>query len=342
MVVEGNVGSIDAVYPDGSSERLGSLEFDFPETTDSRRPAAMDAQTGRWFGTAVGDEVFVVEIDDHGLSKPRTLGRHGDTITRVAFHPMGRFVATADAAGRIKLWDPKGRLPATSIQGPKEDLTSIGFTRDGSLLQAISVDSDNLVESWVWSLDPQAPQLVRRVDLGMLGTGGWKWDPPRLQVAKSGPDLKTRLWPADVPADADPVELLRGKHGILWLPSFHPEGRWLITTSNVGLAAWPLARSHASIIRDHLKVVYGLKFGPEGDWLASASMDGTARSWPLNGEVPEKGRVLLGPPLRPQMLDLAVSPDGRQILVGAGWSDAQLVPLDGGPPRVLEGFESQV
>jgi WD40 repeat protein len=338
VVVEDDLRHVDAVYSDGSSERLGTLDI----LNMTRLDIAV--RSGRWIGLAVGEEIFVVEIDENTVSAARSLGRHRGLITSLRVDPDGRFLASADADGRIMIWDPLGQSPPLAIRGPKggQDFF-IRFSDDGALMEAVSIDSEKLGESWVWSVDTDEPRSLRRVKLGLVfDTGGWEWDSPRPRLVKSGPDLKTRLWPVGVPADAEPLELKRGKDGILWEPSFHPDGDWLVTASHNGMAAWPLARPYASIIRRHDQVLYGLVFGPQGDWVASSSMDGTVKLWPLIGEAPAKGRVLHAPPERPQMLDLAVSPSGDRLLVGAGWSGAQLISIEGGEPRIFPGFESQV
>ncbi|MEJ2190667.1 MAG: WD40 repeat domain-containing protein, partial [Acidobacteriota bacterium] len=193
-------------------------------------------------------------------------------------------------------------------------------------------------------MESTRPRLVRHVHLGLLGdTGGWIWDSSHQQLVKAGPDLKTRVWRSDGPIDSEPLELMRGTAGVLFVPDFHAEGRWIAVPSNAGLAMWSLGRSYPHILRHHTQVVYGLAFSPDGDWIASSSMDFTLRLWPLDGTPLPPGRVLLGPDDRKQKLDLAVSPDGQKLLVGTGGPGApQLVNLGSGSARVLPGFDSQV
>jgi WD40 repeat protein len=161
------------------------------------------------------------------------------------------------------------------------------------------------------------------------------------QVAKSVPDLKIRLWPMGAPADAEPVYLLRGDTGILWGLSFHPQGHWLASADKTGVALWPLARPYPVVIRRHEKSVQGLVFGPEGRWLASSSMDDTVRLWPLEGDVPVRGRTLLEDPGK-QMYDLARTPDGEKILVGTAWSGFRLVSLSGEESQAVPKADSDV
>ncbi len=106
LVLEGNKGSIDAVYFDGTIKRLGSPGFDF----DVERwvlQTKMDLETGRWFGVIDDGSVLVIEMGEDGLSEPRVLGRHEGSGIRTAFRGL---FATSNADGEIRLWAPSGIL----------------------------------------------------------------------------------------------------------------------------------------------------------------------------------------------------------------------------------------
>ena len=342
LLREGEAGHVEILGPDGSHRRLGAVDLDLSARGTLIRLEAHSIGEGGLLAVFGDGALSLVDIEEDTLSEPRLVRRVEPPLTGLAIDPMRRFIATSDATGRIDLLDPVDGSVVHTLDGPRGTRTWVRFVDDGSLLEAMSVDSDSVGQSWIWSFESAVPQLTHRVHLGLLGTGGWGWDSVHRQAVKAGPDLKTRLWRSEGPIDAEPLELMRGTTGILWMPEFHPTGTWIAVPSNVGLAMWPLARSYSFILRHHTKVVYGLAFSPDGGWIASSSMDFTVRLWPLVGTPPPSGRVLLGLDDQAQKLDLAVSPDGEQLLVGAGWSDAQMVNVNGGPPRVLDGFDSQV
>jgi WD40 repeat protein len=60
------------------------------------------------------------------------------------------------------------------------------------------------------------------------------------------------------------------------------------------------------------------------------------RQWPLADDSPDRVRVLLDEP-GVEMRGIAVSPDGRQLLVSSS-RGVRLLSLDGEAPRVLPGF----
>ena len=117
MLVSKELGKwhLDAIGFDGTTERLGTIEIDFER---GLRVGSMDLETGRFI--AINDEgsVSVIEIGADRLAEPRQLGRHDGSNLRIIFHPRGERIATTDSSGEIRIWDPKGRRPAVSVQGP--------------------------------------------------------------------------------------------------------------------------------------------------------------------------------------------------------------------------------
>jgi WD40 repeat protein len=332
LVLELGKGNIDAVFFDGTIERLGSPDFDF-EFVEWNRQTAMDLETGRWFGAIEDGAVSVIEIGKHGLSEPRVLGRHDGTGIRIAFHPRGSFIATSDDQGKIRLWDPSGGSPPMVVQGPP-GIVMLGFAGDGSVLSAITKDEEKYF-SWAWSIVPESSRFLRKIDLGKRGPGGWLWDASATRVARCGPDQRVRLWSLEAPADSEPLSLLRGDVGFQSMPRFHPSGSFLVTADTSGLTLWPLTQRFPAVIRRHEAAVTRVVFEPEGRWLASGGKDTTVRLWPLDGEVPAEGRVVFDGVV--DVRGLAVSPDSSRLLVG-GSGPPVFVPLDGQPTTNVGGF----
>jgi WD40 repeat protein/DNA-binding winged helix-turn-helix (wHTH) protein len=337
-VVEHGRGSIDAIGVDGTRERLGTMDIALPSARQWYRLTSMDSWAGRWFGAVVDNEVLVFEIGEHDLSGPRRLGRHEGLIVDAVFELHGRFLATANQQGEIRLWDPTGVAPSTIIQGPAE-IIGIAQRPYGHFLSAGTKTAAGNLVSWVWSVAEGVPRLVRRHDLGDEGylTG----DPVGRQIARAGPDGTIRLWTSVAPTDAEPLTLFDGD---LVYPyrrlSFHPQGQWLSATNSNGLTLWPLGRRYPVLIRKHEKEVWTLVFAPDGSWLASSSLDGTVRLWPLAEGAPGQGRVLLDEP-GVKMKNIAISRGGDQLLVSSS-KGVRLLSLNGEAPRSLQGYSGPV
>ncbi len=76
---------------------------------------------------------------------------------------------------------------------------------------------------------------------------------------------------------------------------------------------------------------------PMENRLVSASKDGTVRLWFLEGDKPSQILLSHEESVIPK---IDIDPSGRKILVSGHRGKVFLVPLEGGSPRLLEGFSS--
>ena len=122
---------------------------------------------------------------------------------------------------------------------------------------------------------------------------------------------------------------------------FDPSGKWLATLDPLGVALWPVARAYPRVLSGHTERVSAVAFLPDGTAIISASADGTVRLWPL-GDGAGRAEGVLFADETAKWIDVAVSDDGRYVLVAGQDGRVMVVPMFGGQSRVLEGFSGQV
>ena len=88
----------------------------------------------------------------------------------------------------------------------------------------------------------------------------------------------------------------------------------------------------------HTSEVRSVTFSPDGEYLLSASLDGTVRLWNLAGR---SVRVFRGYG-DSGLIDANFSPDGKLVVAGGFDSMATIWSIDGDLLRTLEGHESEV
>jgi WD40 repeat protein len=332
LILENDQGIVDALRYDGTVQRLGVLGFRLQGHRRWSRNTSLDLGSGRGIAALVDRDVMYCAIGDDGLSAPRILGRFDGAETRISLDPLGRFIATANATGKIRIWSLDEGFRPTVLEGPPA-IRSLRSSAGGSLLEA-GVEEDGNLATWVWDVSGDAPRFVRRFELG--GGYGSFWNTAARKVARIGLDLRWRLWSMDAPTDADPLVLSRGDVVQVNGPSWSPRGRWFATADGEGLAVWPLAGRFPVVLRRHTTDINDVVFAPDGSWLASASSDGTVKLWPLTGEPPRPVRTLLE--IDGAVPGLAVSPDGERILAGTNGRGNRLLRPVGGQSSTLEGF----
>jgi len=298
----------------GGPELLGRPPEDIRSTFD------IDP-SGEWLAYSVDDEeveggrrtdYFVVPLDELETVTPRAVGR----VTEISnenlwFHPDGRRIATLHQEP-----DAKDRFP---------DLPD--WQTKTIKLWSLYDDSSEPLRSF-----PKT--TVANQQLGLDRSGAW------MAAAQEWAGT-AHLWDLSAPPGTEPLVLRRGELQGAWGLAMHPAGSWVAVADSGTVSLWPLGRTYPHVLRGHEHDdVNAVVFDPDGQWLASASMDQTIRLWPLEDSARQEPRILHRFDSWP--LGMRVSPDGRHLAVGTFGGTVFVVPVAGGPPKELTGFSSLI
>jgi WD40 repeat protein len=259
---------------------------------------------------------------------------------------MDRFIGL-DPSGRSALFAAKGSLyEAPLAPGGARNLRLIGRS-DDRLVRFPLVPDDDHVVTWhasgatrVWSRRTGASRLLPSPPvLGSWRVGAMTHDGRWLACA-NGNDQTVFLWDLAGPPDADPLVLRRGRVTAMVGLAVDPSGSWLVSRDLLEDAFWPLGRTYPYVLRrgpkDQLRGI--VAFDPQGHRVAAGGwFERKIWIWPLRaGEEPfqelDAGAAVYS---------VAFSPDGRSILA-ATKNGVRLLPLNGGAPTTLPGFEGEV
>jgi WD40 repeat protein len=265
-------------------------------------------------------EVKLWDVDPASIHDPATKGHY---VEWVALSPDGKLLATAatnlaDPAhpGQVKLWDTATGQVLTTFNQFKHPVFRVAFSPDGKTLATGGGELDK------WSTDPGEISLIDLATKKMQAV----LDPvPNMVFSlEFSPDSKTlaagggwvTLW--DVASGK-----LRQKQG--WTGSwvfavaFTPDGKSLALGAGTfspkatgRVILWEFTANKAiKTIYHHDGVVYSVALSPKGDYLASASYDGTVRLLPLASGA---SKVVITDKQRSPINDVVFSLDGTRLV----------------------------
>jgi len=161
-------------------------------------------------------------------------------------------------------------------------------------------------------------------------TGGWR---PLFAQGMREP----WLWDLSPLPGGSPLQL---KADVDWYLSYmdvHPAGTWLVASAKQWdrLVFWPLVKRYPTVVEGHDAYWRRIAFSPDGDWLVTSWKPKSVRFWPLS---PEGRRHPLQPAWRGILGNPSFDTTSEYMLAAGFGNDLAIVPMNGDPVKMLEGF----
>lgn len=199
------------------------------------------------------------------------LGDHKGPVSAVAISPDGKTVVTGAMDTPARIWDARTGAVRKALPGQDKGANFAAFSPDGALVAVASIEGP--VTLWDAATGTERKKLTGHDK--KVARAAFSGDGKKLVTASW--DGTARIW--DVTGDGEPL-VLKGAEGWVTSAIFSPDDRAIAIANDQQVRIFDAA-SGALLrkLEGHEQQVNAIAYSPDGTLIATASLDGTLRTW---------------------------------------------------------------
>jgi WD40 repeat protein/serine/threonine protein kinase len=281
--------------------------------------------SGQWMASVgAAGEVYLWDVAT--WQRTRTLSGHDPTqlVNSTAFSPDSLVLATASDDLTAILWEVETGQIVHRLVGHTEFVQDIAYSPDGTMVATAA--GDNTVRLW----DTTSGQEIAVLEGHTDQVWSVAFSPDGRYLASGSADTFARLWDvASRQPIGDPLDM-QATAGQVYNLAFSPDSRVLAATAPGAqpnpptVWLWDVATRQpiGQPLTGHVFGVLGLAFSPDGNTIATSSIDTSVQLWDVSAllagqaEAATTTAVLNGH--QTNVPALAISPDSQFLATGEG------------------------
>ena len=249
-----------------------------------------------------------------------------DIVSSVSFNQDGSRVAVGSFRGLLHVYDTESGKKIVTLRGHSDRVGVCAFgpkvLADGQMLGSGSRDGTILKRDLREDSDAVVTLKGHKEEVC-----GLSWEPNGKYLASGANDNKVLLWSAG--SFARPVQQMLGHKAAVKALAWSPRKHGLLASGggsrDNSIRFWNTSTGELNAVHDAGSQVCALAFSRHSNQLVSSHGYSECCAYVWNLEDMSKDAVLLGQPSRkeeqneplPRMLNLALSPDGTQVVTSA-------------------------
>jgi len=198
---------------------------------------------------------------------------HDARVSRCAYHPSGRFLATAVWDNSWRLWDLEQLTEVLHQEGHSKEVYCVSFQHDGAL--AVSGGLDSFGRVW----DLRTGQCIMFLEGHLKGVTGADWSPDGYHIVTCSQDNSCKVWDLrkrnieyTIPAHTNLVSNVKFEQ---------TNGDYLISSSYDNTARLWASKTWLPLatLEGHDNKLSGCDISHDGKMIATCSFDRTFKLW---------------------------------------------------------------
>ena len=267
--------------------------------------------------TPAADSALLNALSRPFVRRAWTVG--GQSVNNIDVSTDGRFLAAGGQNGVVHIWEVATGQEVQQLKINVGSVLSVAFSPDGQQLLVVELGAFT-----ARLFDIRSGQQLRLL-LGPQAAVTWaRFSPTGDKIVMSSLDSNAFVYSAQTGRSLETIFVPATNPATY--ATFTPDERYvLVANGATSLLMDPQTDQVVQTFTGHAANITRAAFSPNGQRLATASLDGTVRLWDV-----ATGAQLQLYAVSGRVYDVEIAPDGRTLLTGSSSGLAQLWDLDTG------------